>query len=104
MQPEIPLNRKLRVFCAIIFFLLIPTLAVFLINLELAIRVLFPGFLLFARIFPGWLFQLGVPLSADLSTISTLVPLMMLAFPLVQGWRVLRAGDRAAQVVGLPPI
>ena len=90
---------QLRLFCAACLLLLLPALALFLVNLELAIRVLYPAFMLFERILPGWIYRAGVPFAADLSTISTLVPVMMLAFPLVQGWRVLRAGDRAGAVV-----
>ena len=99
MQPESAPLRKLRFFCTLCLLLLIPSTAVFLVNLELAIRVLVPGFLFFERLLPAGLFRFGVPLSADLSTISTLVPVLMLAFPLVQGLRVLRAGEQRRTVV-----
>lgn len=92
-------KARLQLFCIACFLLLLPSLAFFLVNLELAVRVLYPGFIFFERLLPGAIYRAGMPLSADLSTISTLVPFLIFLFPLVQGWRVLRAGDRARQLL-----
>jgi hypothetical protein len=61
-----------------------------LINLELAVRVFLPGWHPLEWLLPAAWFAVGQVLSADLSTISTLVPVLLFAFPLVQGWRVRR--------------
>lgn len=82
--------RLLVVVCAI---LLAPTLLAFLVNLELAVRALAPGWRVLEFIVPGPIFQFFTPLAADLSAISTLVPLLLLLFPMVQGWRILSNQD-----------
>lgn len=56
----------------------------FLVNIEMAIRVFVPTFHLFDRVFPHGLFHVWQILSADLSTVSTLIPVMILVFPLAQ--------------------
>jgi hypothetical protein len=56
----------------------------FLVNIEMAIRIFVPTLHVFDRIFPSGLFSVWQILSADLSTVSTLIPLMILAFPLGQ--------------------
>lgn len=56
----------------------------FLVNIEMAIRIFVPTVHVFDRIFPSGLFHIWQILSADLSTVSTLIPLMILAFPLGQ--------------------
>ena len=85
----------LRLLCLTCLLLLVPALAFFLVNLELAVRVLYPSFVFFEHLLPGAIYRAGIPLSADLSTISTLVPVLIFLFPLIQGARILRAGERA---------
>jgi len=70
---------------------LLISVALWLINLELAIRVFAPEWRLVERLLPAAWFGFGQAFAADLSTISTLVPVLLFAFPLVQGWRVRRA-------------
>ena len=88
-------TRPLLLLCLACALLLLPTFAIFLVNVELAVRALYPAFRFFEHLLPGSLYRAGLPLSADLSTISTLVPVLLLLFPLVQGLRLLRAGERA---------
>lgn len=85
---------RLRVLTSVCAALLVPALLAFLVNLELAIRVLAPGWRFFEAFFPAFLFETFTALSADLSTISTLVPVLLLIFPLIQGWRILKNQDR----------
>jgi hypothetical protein len=85
---------RLRALVAVCAVLLAPALAAFLVNLELAIRVLAPGWRLAETVFPERLFRFFTPLAADLSAVSTLVPVLLLVFPLVQGWRILRRQNR----------
>lgn len=66
-------------------------LALWLINLEVAIRVFVPEWRLLEHLLPAAWFGFGLALAADLSTISTLVPVLLLGFPLVQAWRVRRS-------------
>ncbi|MEI6787981.1 MAG: hypothetical protein WCL49_05830 [bacterium] len=56
----------------------------FLVNIEMAVRVFSPTFHFFDGLFPHRLFRIWQILSADLSTVSTLIPVMILAFPLAQ--------------------
>lgn len=70
------------------------SLALWLINLEMAVRVFVPGWRLLEHLLPAAAFGSGQAFSADLSTISTLVPVLLFAFPLVQAWRVRRALPR----------
>lgn len=70
---------------------LLLSLALWVVNLELAIRVFAPEWRLLEHLLPVAWFCFGKACSADLSTISTLVPVLLFAFPLVQAWRVRRA-------------
>ena len=85
-------NRR-RAIIAIIVTCLIPlpfVIGAFLVNFECAVRVFKPGFFLFNNFFPKRLYDLYLFLSADLSLVSTFVPLMILVYPLVQAVRILR--------------
>lgn len=70
--------------------LLVPTVIAWLVNLELAIKVFAPSWKVLEYVLPGWLFRAGMLLAADLSTVSTLVPLLLILFPLIQGSRAMR--------------
>lgn len=59
-------------------------LGAFLVNIEMAFRIFVPTLHVFDRILPNRLFSVWQILSADLSTVSTLIPVMILAFPLGQ--------------------
>ena len=82
-----------RSLLAIIIACLIPlpfVIGAFLVNIECAGRIFKPDFFLFNNVFPKWLYDLYVFLSADLSLVSTFIPLLMLIYPLVQAIRILR--------------
>lgn len=61
----------------------------FLVNIEVAIRVFYPGLHVLGRLIPQNLYHIWEILSADLSTVSTLIPVMILVFPLGQIIRIL---------------
>ncbi len=90
---------RLRVLVILCAALLAPTIAAFLVNLEFAVRALAPDWRFFELFFPEALFRLLSPLSADLSAVSTLVPVLLLAFPMAQGWRILRRQERDPEFV-----
>jgi hypothetical protein len=69
-------------------------LAALAVNLELAVRVFAPGWNVVERLLPGRLFAALAPLGADLSVVSTAVPVLLFAFPLWHGWRRRRALQR----------
>ena len=60
------------------------------VNLELAARVYFPSWKLLEAVLPGPLFRSFALISVDLSTVSTLVPLLLFLFPLIQALRAKR--------------
>ncbi len=97
MHPSEPSRRGLKLLCWACLLLLPACLAAFAVNLERALGVFVPGALWLETYLPAPLFGWLAAVSLDLSTISTAVPVLMLAFPLVQGLRVLGrpAGDRA---------
>jgi hypothetical protein len=66
------------------------SLVAWLVNLEIAIKTIAPGWSGVLPAEPRGLLALLVFLSGDLSTVSTLVPLLLFAFPLVQCLRILR--------------
>ena len=73
----------------------VPFLSViaWLVNLEIALQDIFPDLTLIDSLVPILLYDWFAWLSADLSTISTLVPLLLALFPCIQCWRVLKAGN-----------
>ncbi|MDP6490641.1 MAG: hypothetical protein QGH42_09415 [Kiritimatiellia bacterium] len=70
--------------------LAIPAFMAWCVNLEVALRGVLPSWPGLIGENPGTLLHILVFLSGDLSTVSTLVPLLLLAFPLVQSLRILR--------------
>jgi hypothetical protein len=81
-------GRRLTVLLLICLAGLLFSLSLWVINLEMAIRVFAPEWKLFENLLPpGW-FAFGLLFAVDLSTISTLVPVLLFLFPLVQAWRV----------------
>jgi DNA repair exonuclease SbcCD ATPase subunit len=77
---------------------LIPAIAIWLVNIKLGLEAVLPSATETAAApLTGWTALLA-PLSGDLSTISTLVPILLLLFPLIQALRILRRhlGDEAA--------
>ena len=91
--------------------LLLHTTLAWLVNIEEALRIQRPAWNFFEPLMPATLYQAFLPFSADLSTISTLVPLLLLAFPCVMALRVLRFGDdaearlrRIATIVKIDPL
>ncbi len=83
-------SRNMALVALVCLACLPPAMLVWLVNLELAVRVWAPQCLLLERILPpGWFAWCKV-VSIDLSTITTLIPLLMLLYPLVQAVRILR--------------
>ena len=66
------------------------SLAAWLVNLEVAVKAIAPGWAGFIGPDPHGLLKLLVFLSGDLSTVSTFVPLLLFFFPFVQSVRILR--------------
>ena len=87
-------NRPLLVLCLVCLAILPFTLVAYLVNVEMAVRVFLPDWRCFSLMLPPRLFAFFVVLSADLSTISTMIPLMLVLYPLVQGARILRNTPR----------
>ncbi|MBT3296011.1 MAG: hypothetical protein HN919_06985 [Verrucomicrobia bacterium] len=85
-------KRRLRLATVATLSLLVglPALAAWLVNIDVAIQTVLPGWRGLVGTSPSGLLRALVFLSGDLSTISTLVPLLLLAFPLVQSLRILR--------------
>jgi hypothetical protein len=83
-------SRNLALVALVCLACLPPAMLAWLVNLELAVRVWAPQFLLLeSSLPPGW-FAWCATVSSDLSTITTLIPLLMLLYPLVQAGRILR--------------
>lgn len=75
----------LIIFCAL---LSIPAAVAWLVNIEIALQAVGVPCAWFGGVLPADWYGLLVLLSADFSTISTLVPLLLLAFPLFMGIRI----------------
>ena len=75
-------------FCTLFF-----SVIAWLVNLEIALQAIFPDLTPIDSFVPTLLYDWFAWLSADLSTISTLVPLLLALFPCIQCWRVLKAGN-----------
>ncbi len=87
-------RRRLGVLIVVCWSLLIPSSLAWLVNLELALRLFFPGVRFLEPMIP-W-FAL---FAADFSTISTLVPVLLFLFPLVMAHRLRRMGAGAGEHV-----
>ena len=91
-QKKINLTKTKLLF--IVFLSLFATsLVAWLVNLEVAVQIFFPGFILISDLLPVGVHDRLAWLSADLSTISTLVPVLLFLFPCMQSWRVMQAGN-----------
>ena len=70
--------------------LLVPAFFAWLVNVETGMRTLFPEWKLFESILPGFIYDSFLIFADDLSTISTLIPLLLLIYPLWMGWKILK--------------
>ena len=86
----VPSRRALKLLILACLLPLPFCLGAFLVNIEAAIQVFHPSFGVAKRILPDGLYHLWFTLSADLSTVSTLIPVMILAFPMGQAIRIIR--------------
>ncbi|MDA7823495.1 hypothetical protein N9A58_07915 [Opitutales bacterium] len=100
-EKEINLSKTKFLFLGSLV-LLVLSLVAWLVNLEVALQSYLPGLVLISDHLPGWLYLKLAWLSADLSTISTLVPVLLFLFPCLQGWKVLRAGNDVLQRREIP--
>lgn len=84
---------------------LVASFVAWLVNLEIALQAIFPDLIVISDLLPLGVYAWLEWLSADLSTISTLVPVLLALFPCVQSWRVLRAGNdgSARQAISSDP-
>ncbi len=83
-------QRRLSLLSSVSLLLLFPSFLLGLVNLELGLRVLVPGWVVLERIVPAGLFASMAFFSADLSSISTLVPVLLFLFPFFIARRILR--------------
>ena len=90
MNNTLPQRRPLLILALACLLPLPFCIGAFLVNVELAIRVFAPNLHIADRLLPHGLYHIWAILSADLSTVSTLIPVMILAFPLGQIIRILR--------------
>jgi len=79
--------RKPGVVAIVCMILLIPSALTWFVNLEFAIRIFFPAWKLLETVLPGPIFRVCGFLVVDLSTVSTLVPVLLFLFPLIQAIR-----------------
>jgi hypothetical protein len=85
-------RRSLLLLALVCFIPLPPVFLAWLVNVELAIRAFAPGWSCLQALMPR-LFAALAAFGADLSTVSTGVPVLMLAYPLAQALRVARRLD-----------
>jgi len=95
-----PVDRRgLKVLCSLCAVLLVPAALAFLVNIELGLRVFWPTFRFVEPWMPTALFAWGAQCSVDLSAVSTFIPVLMLAFPLIQAIRILRRDPLEASFI-----
>ena len=75
-EKEINLSKTKFVFLGSLA-LLVVSLVAWLVNLEVALQSYSPGLVLISDLLPSWLYLQLAWLSADLSTISTLVSVLL---------------------------
>jgi len=83
-------QRRLTLLLLVFVPLTVVAFLAWLVNLEMALRVLVPEWRMFESLFPSGLFAFFHRFAADLSTISTLVVVLLFAFPVGMGGFVLR--------------
>ena len=83
-------SGQLTVLILICTILLIPSFIIWLLNIEQALQSVGISYHLIDTILPANLYNLMLPLTADLSTITTLVPVMLFSFPLFMAIRIQR--------------
>ena len=93
-------KRRVRlVSVAVVSFLFfVPALIAWLVNVDVAIQCLAPGWSGLLGADPTGVAEMFAFLSGDLSTISTFVPLLLVLFPLVQSLRILKRPSDDAYV------
>ena len=100
-EKEINLSKtQLLFFVSLVLFA--GALIAWLVNVEIALQAFLPGLILLSDLLPAAIHERLVWLSADLSTISTLVPVLLFLFPSMQSWRVLQAGNNVLERRGIP--
>ncbi|NQU39959.1 MAG: hypothetical protein HQ523_08415 [Lentisphaerae bacterium] len=91
-------RNRLIVVAVICFLALLPSLLAWLVNLDIALQVVAPAWQSLVGENPAGLLGALASLAGDYSTISTLVPVLLFAFPMIQAFRILRrpCDDRAS--------
>ncbi|WFB35176.1 hypothetical protein P3T73_13505 [Kiritimatiellota bacterium B12222] len=98
-MPPTALASKFRLLllAAISFLGLLPLSLLWLVNLDVAIRVHHPQWQGLSSQLPSQAYETLATYCDDLSTISTLIPLMLLLYPLILAIRVWRWGPQAPE-------
>jgi hypothetical protein len=68
--------------------LMIPAFFAWVVNVEIGMRTIFPGWKLLESVLPSFIYDSFLIFSDDLSTISTFIPLLLILYPLVMSWKV----------------
>jgi len=88
-----PSKFRLALLGGVSFLLFLPATVLWLVNFDSALRVQRPEWQGFERIIPSKVYQTLSVYCDDLSTISTLIPLLLLLFPLILAVRVWKWGS-----------
>ena len=80
----------LRILIPVCVVLLVPAMAAWLVNIEIALQAVDMPCKVISYILPAGVYGALTPLTADLSTITTLVPVLLLVFPLFMAVRIRR--------------
>lgn len=105
MEGVFRIRRAMTMVFVFCFILLVPSVLAWIVNVELAFRSLMPGWHFFEVLMPAGMFRVLTPLAADLSTVTTLTPILVLIFPMIQSIRVIRRinnGISADELAWLP--
>ena len=85
-----PRKSRLTILLILGGVLMIPAFFAWVVNVEIGMRTIFPGWKLLESILPSFIYDSFLIFSDDLSTISTFIPLLLILYPFVMGWKILK--------------
>ena len=87
---------RLTILIFVCLVLLIPSIVAWIVNLELGLEVLTKNNepTLLKSLIPGGIFSLFYPFGADLSTVTTLVPVLVFLYPILKALKIISAEGR----------
>ncbi|MDA1078960.1 MAG: hypothetical protein O2908_07900, partial [Verrucomicrobia bacterium] len=85
-----PRKSRLTILLTLGGVLMIPAFFAWVVNVEIGMRTIFPGWKLLESILPSFIYDSFLIFSDDLSTISTFIPLLLILYPFVMGWKILK--------------